>query len=199
MKKTIIAVVAFVALAGVVGAQAYYTHEIGRRVDALSGQSTPGFGQWGPPTAPGAGPWTNDQWNPFAEMRRMQEQMNHMFSQAFSHGDWGPGFAAAARPGMMAPRVDVTEKGNAYVVKANIPGANATDINVSVDGRTLRLDARTHGSKEQRADAGHVVRQERFAGEFERTLTLPGPVDATGMHTAYKDGVLTVTVPKARA
>jgi HSP20 family protein len=176
------------ALVGVVGAQTYYTHELARRVAADEAGMPPLVDN----TSPAAGAW--DPWvNLQAEMLHMRDQMDQMFTHSFQNAHGNSEIGALQSGGT----VTLEEQGKDYVVKADIPGVKESDISVNLEGRLLSISAQSQGSEEQKADNGEVVREERFASRFQRAFTLPEPVNAAGMHTQFRDGVLTVTVPKA--
>lgn len=92
------------------------------------------------------------------------------------------------------PALDVHEDKNNFVVKAELPGMKREDIEVSLHDGTLSL------SGERKAEAKHadaeVYRAERFFGRFQRTVALPTAVAADKVTASYKDGVLTITLPK---
>jgi HSP20 family protein len=83
------------------------------------------------------------------------------------------------------------------LVKADIPGAKESDISINLDGRLLSISAQTQTSEEQSSDNGQTIHEERYASSFQQAFTLPGPVQASGMHSQFQDGVLTVTIPKS--
>jgi HSP20 family protein len=185
-KQPLIAV-GLLALVGAVGAQAYYTHELARRVAATDTED---------PTAtmpaPIAGEW--DPWTTLhADMMRMQERMDRMFDSGFQNIYAMP--HVALQP--VGSKVTMEDQDGNYVVKADIPGVKEGDIAVNLDGRLLSISSQTQGQEKQTPDNGQVTRQESYSRSFQQAFTLPGPVDASGMHSHYDDGVLTVTIPKA--
>lgn len=189
-----------VALTGLVGAETYYVYHLTRRVDRLEAKHPavfpePGLGG----NFASNGDSNASTWDPFQAMRRMQEEMNRSFAESFSHFYASPRFGDRVRPSAAIPDVDLREEKDRYVVKADIPGAEDANVNVTLEERTLRIKADTKEEKRQETDSGHLLRHERVVGHFERALTLPGPVDATAMQTEYHDGVLTVTIPKSTA
>jgi HSP20 family protein len=94
------------------------------------------------------------------------------------------------------PPVNVFDRGEAYVVKAEIPGANPEKVEVSVEDDTLTLRGeRTLG--DPGAD-GAYHRRERSEGQFRRVVRMPGRLAAEETRADYHDGVLTVHVAKAR-
>jgi HSP20 family protein len=93
-------------------------------------------------------------------------------------------------------RIDVTESDNAYAVKADIPGVKKEDINVSVDGNVVRIDAQTQSEKETRGDGEKVLRSERYYGSISRAFSLDQDIDASRVEAKYADGVLSLQLPK---
>ena len=93
-------------------------------------------------------------------------------------------------------RVDVSEKDNAYEVKADIPGVKKEDINVRIDGNVVQIDAEVNREKESKDKSGKVLRSERYWGNISRTFSLAQDVDDTKVVAKYTDGVLTLELPK---
>lgn len=149
----------------------------------------------------GLGP-SQGSWDPWKEMRQMQQQMNQMFENAYTRMRAAFGSSSAKAQGgpfVSESKVTVKDQENKYVVTADMPGVKKADVNVSLDGRLLRISAQSQSEKNLKGTHGKVVGQEAYASSFQRALTLPGPVDASGMHSRFKDGVLTVVVPKAKS
>jgi len=93
-----------------------------------------------------------------------------------------------------APALDVREDADNFVIRAELPGLKRDDINVSLqDGALVISGERTVEKVEEGVE---VHRQERYYGKFQRALSLPAPVAADKIKAQYKDGVLTVTLPK---
>jgi HSP20 family protein len=138
-----------------------------------------------------------DDWDPFAEMERMREQMMRMFDDSFGRLGASPLWRQHRGFEVFAPQMDLEEKADAYVVRMDIPGAEKGDISVNIEGQTLTVSGKTSELREEKDRSGRVLRQERRSGRFQRTMTLPGPVQPEKMEATYKDGVLTVSVPKA--
>lgn len=93
-----------------------------------------------------------------------------------------------------APALDVFEDKNNFTVKTELPGMKKEDIEVSFHEGTLSI------SGERKSESKHedeeVCRSERYFGRFQRTVTLPSAVAADKVKATYKDGVLTITLPK---
>jgi HSP20 family protein len=94
-----------------------------------------------------------------------------------------------------APALDVHEDNDNIVVQAELPGMKKEDIDISLhDGNlTISGERRTESKFEQ----AEVCRAERFVGRFQRTVGLPASVGADKVKATYKDGILTITLPKA--
>jgi len=106
------------------------------------------------------------------------------------------GFANPAHvaPASFAPRVDFTETDTELRVAAELPGLEEKDIEVSLEDGVLTI--RGERSAEQSADAKGVRHVETFRGKFQRSLRLPSEVDADAVKAVYRNGILTVTLPK---
>jgi len=92
------------------------------------------------------------------------------------------------------PALDVFEEKDNFIVKAELPGMKKEDIEVSFQDGSLSISGER--KSETQHNEAEVYRAERFFGRFQRTVTLPAAVAADKIKAAYKDGVLTVTLPK---
>jgi HSP20 family protein len=108
----------------------------------------------------------------------------------------GPGFRNSMR-NSMSPAMDLQDKGDNYVVLVDLPGTDADNISVTLDGDRLSISAKQTYDKEDKDSRGNVIFRERRSGSFVRSLSLPGPVKQSGMKTDYDKGVLRITIPKA--
>lgn len=93
-----------------------------------------------------------------------------------------------------APRVDVKETQNEIVVKADLPGVDKKDINIQVENNILTIRGERKSEVEEK-DA-NVYRSERMYGTFQRTFTLSTRIKSDAIRADYKDGVLTISLPK---
>lgn len=93
-----------------------------------------------------------------------------------------------------APRIDMEETEDSYVVHAELPGVEVDDISVSIDDDLLTVRGERH-FYEEREEQGFTRRERRF-GSFYRALRLPLPIDADAIEARQHNGVLTITVPK---
>ena len=104
--------------------------------------------------------------------------------------------ASDAETPVLKMRVDVSEKDNAYEVKADIPGVKKEDINVRIDGNVVQIDAEVKREKETKGNGDKVLRSERYYGTISRTFSLADDVDDSKAEAKYADGVLTLRLPK---
>ena len=94
------------------------------------------------------------------------------------------------------PSVDVSEGKKNITVKAEIPGMNPKNIDISLDDRRLRIKGEKTHEKEEKDK--HFFRSERYYGYFNRTIELPAEVDAIDVDASYKNGVLKVRLKKVK-
>jgi HSP20 family protein len=94
-----------------------------------------------------------------------------------------------------APAFDVYEEKDNFVVKAELPGMKKEDISVSLQDGSLIISGER--KSETKSEGAEVYRAERYVGKFQRSVTLPTPVTAGKVTAEYKDGILTVTLPKS--
>jgi len=92
------------------------------------------------------------------------------------------------------PTVDLFEKEGNYHLKAELPGFNKEDISVSLSEGTVTLTGKKESSHEEKTEEYHI--REMSSGSFTRSFELPGEVDEEKIDANYKDGVLTVIIPK---
>lgn len=104
--------------------------------------------------------------------------------------------APALRALEQAPRmkVDVEENDQAYIMRADVPGADREDITVSIDGNMVSI--RANVEQERSDQGGNMLRNERIYGEEYRTFTLPQEVDDSKAEAKIENGVLVLTLPK---
>jgi len=192
--ETIGAVVALVLI--ILGVQTYMVFKLNDRLNQLSGQDsqTSSF-SIKLPKLPSSKPDANDHqaWNPYAEIQRMQHEMEKMFGDSFSRFHMNTPLGSLSK----TPDVDLQEKPDRFIVTVNAPGADESSVNVKLDDQRLHISIKTEQAKNETDDKnGHYQYRERFMGELERVITLPGPADATKIATNFRNGVLTITIPK---
>ena len=145
-------------------------------------------------------PWKNmapNTWNPWKEMAEMHERMNAMFGEAFGRFQNSPQFGGLTGDIAFSPKLDIQEEKDRYVVKMDLPGADATNLKVSIEEGMLTVQG-TRQKETREGEPGKALRTERQIGQFQRTFPLPGPVNPDSLKTEYKDGVYTITLDKAK-
>jgi len=104
--------------------------------------------------------------------------------------------AGDATGGAFAPALDVTETDEEYRVRADLPGVKNEDLDISIQDGVLTINAETKYEDEKK-DNGRIIRQERRYGKFVRSMRLGDTVDVENVKADYKDGVLSLVLPKA--
>jgi|SRR5687768_2969835 len=130
------------------------------------------------------------RYDPFRDLRTLQEEVNRLFSTNLtrSFGDEGIG------RGAWAPSVDIYENKDQIVLEAELPGMNQDDFDLSIENNVITLRGERKFEKTEESDNYHRV--ERSYGAFTRSFTLPHTVSAEGATAEYNNGVLRVTLPK---
>lgn len=132
--------------------------------------------------------------SPFTEMERMFE---NMFAPSWvrpMRWEW-PSWSEMAAPfeGRM-PKVDVIDRDGEVVVRAELPGVDKKDLDVSVSNNAVSIKAKTR--EEHKEEKGDYYRCEISQGSYARTVALPSDVDGDKAKAVFKDGVLELTLPK---
>jgi HSP20 family protein len=105
------------------------------------------------------------------------------------------GRSPAESPWGWTPSVDVSETDGKVQVKAELPGFEAKDIDVDVTDNVLTLSGEKKKEEEQKGERFYC--RERYAGAFNRSFRLPAGVESDKVDAAFKNGVLTITIPKS--
>ena len=92
-------------------------------------------------------------------------------------------------------KTDIQDKGDSYLLEADLPGFKKEDIRIDLDGDTMTIGAQRHSEHEEKDKAGNYMRCERSYGSYRRSFDISG-IEADGMKAEYTDGVLKLTMPK---
>ncbi len=137
--------------------------------------------------------------SPFEEMERRLEQMERAFEDFFPT-PWRRGFGFPSLWGkhLMAeewmPKADVIDREDEILVRAELPGVEKDDLDLTVTENTVTLKGET--KEEQKEEKGNYYRCETSRGSFTRTFSLPSDVDGSKAKAEFKNGVLELTLPK---
>ena len=123
------------------------------------------------------------------ELNRIRSEINRIFQDPFSLLSPSTSFFEGLQPSL-----DVYEDKDNITVKAELPGMRKEDIQVSLDGDTLTISGERKQEEEQKDR--ETYRSERYFGRFQRSITLSQKVDPKRIEAKYKDGVLTIVLPK---
>jgi HSP20 family protein len=132
------------------------------------------------------------RWNPTHDFSLLQNRVNRLFDDAVR--SW-LGNTNSSRSGDWTPLADVYETGNDFIVKVELPGIDAKAIDVRVENNVLTI--RGERKFQEDVDEENYHRLERLYGTFSRSFTLPQTIDSDKIAAEYRDGVLTLKLPKA--
>ena len=131
------------------------------------------------------------RWNPWREMTTMHDRLNRLVNEPFlrpHHFDDEVNF------GLWNPAVDLYEKDDNFVIKAELPGVGKNDIGIDLKDGVLTLSGER--SKDSEVNEDSYFRRERTYGKFQRAFSLPAEVDPDKIKAEFNDGVLVIEVPK---
>jgi HSP20 family protein len=137
------------------------------------------------------------RWDPFRDLTSIQDEINQMFDRVFGRRGGGGGREGGLAQGSWAPAVDISERKDAYVVTAEVPGVKPEELEVTLEDGLLTIQGERRIEEESSDRQYHRV--ERRYGAFRRSITLPSQVNADAIEASYSDGVLQVVVPKAES
>ena len=130
------------------------------------------------------------RYDPFRDLRTLQEEVNRLFSTNLTRAFDNEGIGRGA----WAPSVDIYENKDQIVLEAELPGMKQEDFDLSIENNVITLRGERRFEKTDDTDNYHRV--ERSYGSFTRSFTLPQTVSAEGASAEYNNGVLRVTLPK---
>ncbi len=121
----------------------------------------------------------------------MQKEINRMFENFFRSGVDDTDLMASG----WKPAVDIVENPDEYVAKVELPGVEKTNIKITMEDNVLSI--RGEKAQEKKEKDANYHRVERFYGSFQRSFELPGSVKNDKIDAEFKDGILTIRLPKA--
>ena len=131
-----------------------------------------------------------------AEMDSLHRSIDRLFADSWN-GGFGPSLLSDTwATGKITPSLDVVDEEKGFRVTVELPGMTDKDVAVTVSDRTLTVRGEKKEEKEKKEK--DVFRRERAYGSFRRSIELPGDVDAAKIEAKFKDGVLTIDLPKTK-
>ena len=130
---------------------------------------------------------------PVRNLFNLHNEMGRVFGDLFAPHEGG----TETEETSWIPTVDISETGNGYEIRADLPGVSEDDVNVSVTDNVLTV--RGEKRQEEETESKNYHRVERRYGSFQRRFTLPRHIETDAIKAEFKDGVLTLGIPKAEA
>ncbi len=129
------------------------------------------------------------RFEPFRELDTMQRQMNRLFDDFFTTSRRGDGTFA------FAPAAELSETASAYHLKLEVPGMDINDLDIQATAEAVSVSGDRKSKSE--TEENDMTRTEFRYGKFGRVIPLPGRINNSHVQAEYKDGILTLTLPKA--
>jgi len=130
-------------------------------------------------------------WSPLRDLSNLENRLERLFGLSFPSRN---GEKEAMTVSQWTPLVDISEDANEYLVKAELPELKKEDVKVSVENGELTISGERKSEKEEKGKKFHRI--ERSYGSFLRSFTLPESVSGERVVAEFKDGLLTVHLPK---
>ena len=128
-------------------------------------------------------------WKSFGEISRLRREMDDLFNRIF-----GETSLSKIGLGKWQPLVDISETDTDIIVKAELPGIDTKDVDVSITGDRLTIKGEKQQEKEEKEE--NRYRSERYYGTYERVINLPASIVENKTEATFDKGILTITLPK---
>jgi HSP20 family protein len=154
-------------------------------------------------TRQGSRALTAAQQNPFSMMRQLSREMDRLMDSFFERGFGSPWREGGAQEDdwqgrtLWSPQIDVQQRNDSVIVRADLPGVSKENVQVEVEGDALIISGQRREQREEGGDDQSYRLLERSYGSFYRSVPLPQGVDPDRIEAGMRDGVLTVTLPLA--
>ena len=129
------------------------------------------------------------RWNPWREIPTLQQQMNRLFETALVPATGGE------RSFVRVPAAEMEETKDAIHLKLEVPGIEAKDLDVQVTANAVSISGER--KEETKTEENGVTKSEFHYGKFHRVIPLPARIQNTQVQAEYKDGILSLTLPKS--
>jgi len=130
------------------------------------------------------------RWDPFKELSTLRDQIDRLFDSFFGRVP-----SIIEKETAWVPAINLEETDDSYVVQAELPGLKKNEIKVSITEDSVTISGERKIEKEEKGKTFHRV--EMSYGKFQRTLSLPGEIMPDKAKASYKDGILTIKLPKS--
>jgi len=136
------------------------------------------------------------RWDPLQGLMDLQQKMNHLFEDTLARTGERNGERSEAAAAGWRPPIDLHEEDDAYVLRTDLPGVSASEVEIRIEEGTLRLS----GERKRDGSVGReaYLRVERPHGRFTVQVTLPPSVEPDGIRATHHNGVIEVRLPKRR-
>ncbi len=124
------------------------------------------------------------------ELWNVQREINRLFDGFLQGGTKDEDFGLS----LWTPAVDIAEQDNDYVVKVELPGMSKDDVKITLESNILTIRGEKKQEKDLKEENYHRI--ERSYGSFQRSFTLPTTVKSDKIDASYRDGILSITLPK---
>ena len=131
------------------------------------------------------------RWDPFREFQNLEHEMNRLFRRKLSGAS---GSEEALTASQLAPPVDVYEDDKKLSIKMDVPGIDAKDLDIRVDGNLLTISGERKFESEEKKE--NFRRVEREYGSFSRSFTLPASADTDKINANFENGMLRIDITK---
>lgn len=135
-------------------------------------------------------------WRPFKELSFLHRDMDDIFSRFF--GDWGRDLSGWSRSGGWYPAVESYLEGDKLIVKADLPGMDPKDMEISVADNQLTIKGERKATREHKGNGNNYFYRDVRYGRFERSLPLPEGVSTDNVTARYRDGIMEITMPASK-
>lgn len=133
-------------------------------------------------------------WDPFKEFHAMEREFDKIFSKMHSHFANDPFFKEAYSTLPRRSSIDISSDDSKYIIKIDIPGVESSNIQTTINNNILIVKAEVHEVRENNTTT--FISKERYSNLFQRSVYLADDADISKMQSEYKNGLLTITIPK---
>ncbi|NEQ48029.1 MAG: Hsp20/alpha crystallin family protein [Leptolyngbya sp. SIOISBB] len=129
-------------------------------------------------------------WEPFGEVDTLRKEMDNLLERFI------PDFGRSLDGAVFVPSAEIEETDTEFHLKLEIPGMSADDLDIEVSDAAVSVTGER--KSETKSEEGGTRRSEFYYGKFERHIPLPNPIERDSVVAEYKDGILSLTLPKSR-